>query len=152
MTHPRLFAAVFAITTALTPVGVFASDLPGSFQVASSTFTFAKEQGSSEQLVSRIMGAEVINAKSEKIGAINDLTFSPAGQIDLVVIGVGGFLGIGEKEVAVPYPTLSFDTTKDGERIARTTLTREDLDTAPRYQTRDGFRTGTGGKLLEQAD
>jgi hypothetical protein len=58
---------------------------------------------------SKIIGLNVYNEKSEKIGGINNLMMSKDGKIDTVVIGVGGFLGIGEHDVAVKFTDLKWE-------------------------------------------
>jgi sporulation protein YlmC with PRC-barrel domain len=72
----------------------------------------------------------VYDAKNNKIGDVNDVLTSKDGKIETLIIGVGGFLGVGEKDVAVPFtavkvvrkddkPTLVMDTTKDELKQAR---------------------------------
>jgi sporulation protein YlmC with PRC-barrel domain len=55
-----------------------------------------------------LRGTRVYGAKNENIGEINDVLISRSGQVAAVIIGVGGFLGIGEKDVAVPMSMLLF--------------------------------------------
>jgi sporulation protein YlmC with PRC-barrel domain len=57
---------------------------------------------------SKITGLNVYNQNNEKIGDINNLMMNKEGKIDTVVIGVGGFLGIGEHDVAVKYDQLKW--------------------------------------------
>src|SRR4051812_22657310 len=52
---------------------------------------------------SKMIGLNVYNTNDEKIGDINELTSDSSGQIDIVVIGVGGFLGMGERNVSLPW-------------------------------------------------
>src|SRR5258706_14625890 len=52
---------------------------------------------------SKLVGLSVYNDNNESIGAINDLLTEKDGKIKAVVIGVGGFLGIGEHLGAIPY-------------------------------------------------
>ena len=65
--------------------------------------SFVTEQPSGEWLAHVMFGAVVQNPSGEVIGDVNDLVFTPAGQISTVVLGIGGVLGIGEKNVGVPY-------------------------------------------------
>ncbi|MET3263002.1 sporulation protein YlmC with PRC-barrel domain [Bradyrhizobium japonicum] len=51
---------------------------------------------------SKVAGLSVYNDKNESVGSINDLLMDKSGTIKAVVIGVGGFLGVGEHLVAVP--------------------------------------------------
>jgi sporulation protein YlmC with PRC-barrel domain len=53
--------------------------------------------------VSKMVGLNVYNSLNENIGAISDLVVNERGTLEAVVIGVGGFLGLGEHDVAVPY-------------------------------------------------
>ncbi len=55
------------------------------------------------------------------------------GKVDAIVLDVGGFLGVGEKKVAVGMDNLSFMTDKDGNKYLYTTFTKEQLDAQPAY-------------------
>ena len=57
---------------------------------------------------SKIVGLNVYNDKNESVGSINDLLMDKSGNIKAVVIGVGGFLGVGEHLVAVPFDKIKF--------------------------------------------
>jgi sporulation protein YlmC with PRC-barrel domain len=56
----------------------------------------------------KLVGLNVYNDNNESIGAINDLLMDKSGSIKAVVIGVGGFLGIGEHLVAIPFEKVKF--------------------------------------------
>ncbi|HEX2634345.1 MAG TPA: PRC-barrel domain-containing protein [Bradyrhizobium sp.] len=66
---------------------------------------------------SKIVGLNVYNNNNESIGSINDLLTDKSGNIKAVVIGVGGFLGVGEHLVAVAFDQVKFVT----EPVASTT-------------------------------
>jgi len=57
---------------------------------------------------SKVAGLNVYNDKNESIGTINDLLMDKSGNIKAVVVGVGGFLGMGEHLVAVPFDKIKF--------------------------------------------
>lgn len=57
---------------------------------------------------SKLVGLSVYNDKNESVGSINDLLTDKNGRITAVVIGVGGFLGVGEHLVAVPFEKVKF--------------------------------------------
>jgi sporulation protein YlmC with PRC-barrel domain len=57
---------------------------------------------------SKMVGLSVYNDSNESIGSINDMLTDKSGNIKAVVIGVGGFLGIGEHLVAVPLDKVKF--------------------------------------------
>ena len=55
---------------------------------------------------SRVMGKAVRNEAAEEIGTVNDLIINPPDSVAYAIIGVGGFLGVGERLVAVPFDAL----------------------------------------------
>jgi sporulation protein YlmC with PRC-barrel domain len=57
---------------------------------------------------SKVVGLNVYNDNNESIGSINDLLTDRSGNIKAVVLGVGGFLGVGAHLVAVPYDKIKF--------------------------------------------
>jgi sporulation protein YlmC with PRC-barrel domain len=57
---------------------------------------------------SKVVGLNVYNDNNESLGSINDLLTDKSGNIKAVVIGVGGFLGVGEHLVAVPWDKIKF--------------------------------------------
>jgi sporulation protein YlmC with PRC-barrel domain len=57
---------------------------------------------------SKMVGLSVYNDNNESLGSINDLLTDKSGNIKAVVVGVGGFLGVGEHLVAVPYDKIKF--------------------------------------------
>jgi sporulation protein YlmC with PRC-barrel domain len=57
---------------------------------------------------SKIVGLSVYNDNNESVGSINDLLTDRSGNIKAVVLGVGGFLGVGEHLVVVPFDKIKF--------------------------------------------
>src|SRR5882724_2339133 len=57
---------------------------------------------------SKLVGLNVYNDNNESVGSINDLLMDKSGSIKAVVIGVGGFLGVGEHLVAIPFEKVKF--------------------------------------------
>ena len=58
----------------------------------------------------KFSGLDVYNDKDEKIGDVSELMLDKTGKIDTVVISVGGFLGMGQHDVAVKFSDLKFMT------------------------------------------
>ena len=98
------------------------------------TMPFVAQQPADEWLARVFIGQAVHNTAGEAIGDINDLVFNRKGQISTVVIGVGGFLSIGEKGVGVPYSALTFNVGKNGERVIALALSKQDLKQAPEFK------------------
>src|ERR1700704_111419 len=57
---------------------------------------------------SKLVGLNVYNDNNESLGSINDLLTDKSGNIKAVIIGVGGFLGVGEHLVAIPFEKVKF--------------------------------------------
>jgi hypothetical protein len=127
--HMMTLAGALALTAVSYSTAVLA-------QTANSatTMSFVTEQPAGEWLAHVMFGAVVQNPAGEVIGDVNDLVFNPAGQISTVVLGIGGMLGMGEKNVAVPYSALSFKTGADGARVIVVALTKDELKLAPAFK------------------
>jgi len=82
--------------------------------------------------ISDYYNQSVYDAKDNKIGDINDLLLDKEGKVGAVILGVGGFLGAGEKNVAVPFNALKL-TEKNGKRYLVMDTTKEALNSAPGY-------------------
>lgn len=80
-----------------------------------------------------LKGATVYGANDAKVGEIGDVVLAPDKKTDAVIVNVGGFLGIGEKEVALGMDNLKFMTDKDGKKYLYTTFTKEQLEAQPAY-------------------
>ena len=92
------------------------------------------QQDSAEMLGDWLLSTSVTSPDGETIGSIKDFIITEDGQITAVILGVGGFLGMGEKDIAVDYSEL--DIQYDGDAI-QLAMTREEADAAPEYQYRE---------------
>ena len=63
---------------------------------------------SGEWRASKVIGVNVYNQQNEKIGDINEVLIDPAGKVAGVVVGAGGFLGMGEHDVLVKMDQIKF--------------------------------------------
>jgi sporulation protein YlmC with PRC-barrel domain len=98
--------ALFAtIASAQTPTAT--TDRAASSSTASSN-TLSSSQVQGDWRISKVVGLSVYNDNNEKLGSINDLLMDKGGNIKAVVLGVGGFLGMGEHLVAVPLDKVKF--------------------------------------------
>lgn len=111
-----------------------AAAAPAVAEVSSDMFVTG--QSASAHLTSNLVGAKVYNSASDQaevIGDINDVVFDSDGQIEALVIGVGGFVGIAEKSVAVQYDAFSISEMKDGDPRIVFEATKADLEAAPAF-------------------
>lgn len=92
-------------------------------------------QSDGTALASDLLGSSVYSSTDETIGEISDMIVNLDGTIEGVVIGVGGFLGLGEKSVAIEMASLTVTTNEDGETRLQSAATREDLEAAPEFMT-----------------
>lgn len=93
---------------------------------------YVAKQSAGEISSSSIIGTKVKNDAGESIGDVNYVVLNSQGMITTAVIGVGGFLGIGEKDVGVPFAALKAGT-EDGKAIYLINATKEELKAAPSY-------------------
>ena len=95
---------------------------------------------------SAIIGAKVHDAsKKETVGSIQDIYLDDSGKVKVIIISVGGFLGVGAKDVAVKWEDVKFG--KDGKSLALTTdLTKDALKGMPDYKyERQKAASGSSG-------
>ncbi len=88
---------------------------------------------------SEIIGTTVRNNAGENIGDVNELILANDGKVRAVVIGVGGFLGMGERDVAVAFNSLKITRDEDNDELITVDASKEALSNAPQWERR---RTG----------
>lgn len=113
----------------------------------------AKDEAQTDgHLASILMGASVYNStgdKGQNIGSVNDLVIDKDGKIVSVVVGVGGFLGIGSKNVAIDYSQVKWEQGNGSWWIIVPTTADQlkalpDFDPKP-YQPAPAESNATGG-------
>ena len=77
--------------------------------------------------------ATVVGPDGEDIAEVEDLLLTQDGKIDAMLVDFGGFLGIGQKRVAVGMENLEFAANENGDLVVYTDFTREQLEAAPEY-------------------
>ena len=106
------FFAIALLSTALVSSAAYAQTAQPADRAAPAA---TKSPASSEKMmlkgkwrVSKLMGLDVYNEANEKLGDVNELILDKDGKVSAVVIGVGGFLGMGEHDIAVTMDKLKF--------------------------------------------
>jgi sporulation protein YlmC with PRC-barrel domain len=94
--------------SALLVTVAFAQQPAGDKPPTAAATTTATTSASGDWRASKIAGLKVYNDANESVGSINDILMDKSGNIKLVVLGVGGFLGMGEHLVAVPFDKVKF--------------------------------------------
>ncbi|WP_419896841.1 PRC-barrel domain-containing protein [Roseomonas sp. USHLN139] len=82
---------------------------------------------------SRVIGSPVFNPAGEQIGAVVDMMLLEEGRVASLILGVGGFLGVGTKYVAVPMAEIRFLPGPHGTPRLEGAMTREALREAPAF-------------------
>lgn len=82
---------------------------------------------------SKLIGTSVQTTSGENIGEINELVVDHGGKVAAVVVGVGGFLGIGEREVALSYDSLKMNVDSNGRNVITVNTTKDALKAAPQW-------------------
>jgi sporulation protein YlmC with PRC-barrel domain len=122
-------AGAFAQETTLQPAPAPATP-PATEQIAPPTILEGQAH-----LTTNFIGETVydgIGDDAQNIGDVNDLVFDKDGKVESIVIGVGGFLGIGEKNVALEYGKARW-AERDGDRWVIVEATKEELDAMPAF-------------------
>lgn len=105
---------------------------------------FIAVQDQKHWLAEDLIGTSVKNADQD-IGEIENLLFDDSGQVAGVIISVGEFLGVGGKNVAVPFDKLNIspDPNDASDYLVNVTYTKEQLEQAPPFQTLEEGRKAT---------
>jgi hypothetical protein len=85
-------------------------------------------------LASDTISTSVHNLQKEKIGEVNDLIIDGDGRVVAAVIGIGGFLGMGEKDVAITFSAIRMTRDEKGKAVLALDVSKEALKAAPTYK------------------
>jgi sporulation protein YlmC with PRC-barrel domain len=116
--------------------------LTGAAMLSSAAFAQSMAAGHAELMsavptsaktVSDWYKQDIYDPSDSKIGKIDDVLVSGGGQINAVIVGVGGFLGAGEKDVAVPFSAVK-QTTKNNKTYLTVDTTKDALKSAPGFK------------------
>ena len=114
---------------------------------SASSATFINSQRQDQYLASKFKGTDVIGADDKKIGDVSDILFDKGGKVEAYVVGVGGFLGIGSKEVALAptaFQVVPGDKSKNESDKLRLSMTKEQLKEAANFEPYKAPRQTTG--------
>ena len=94
-----------------------------------------------EFLASDLIGRPVRSASGEAVGEIADLVLSPADKVSSAVVSVGGFLGLGERQVEVPYDKLVIAANRNTVLV---TMSKDEVAAKPEFFATDDPRVAQG--------
>lgn len=79
---------------------------------------------------SKVIGSSVVNDAGDTVGKVDEIIVGPDGKAPFVVLSVGGFLGLGDRLVALPYEQLR----TDGKKIVLPGATKDSLKGLPEFK------------------
>jgi len=152
---PNLPAATPAPSATPAPAVTPATPAPAakstemSTPAASSTNSakFINSQRQDQFLASKFKGTDVIGSDDKKIGDVSDILFDKGGKIEAYVVGVGGFLGIGAKDVALApnaFQIVPGDKSKNESDKLRLSMTQDELKQAANFEPYKAPNSTTG--------
>ena len=116
---------------AVTPALMAQTKMPSKTEPI--TGTFLSVQASNQWLASRMIGLSVYDSANENVGKISDLVIDQSGAVQAVVVGVGGFLGIGAKDIAVSLQSVTIVRDRSGDKV-QVKLSKPEIELAPSFQ------------------
>ncbi len=122
-----LLTAALATTAALvTPVIVLAQGTPQTVQLVKVDVM----KISTGYRASKVIGSTVVNEAGDSVGKVDEIIVGPDGKAPFVVLSVGGFLGVGDKLVVLPYEQMK----TDGKKIVLPGATKDSLKSLPEFK------------------
>jgi hypothetical protein len=85
-------------------------------------------------LAEDLIGSALMSRQEQNFGPINDFILSEDGQVLAVIVGVGGFLGVGQRNVAIAWDSLERHVDADGDTVFHVDMTDAALRAAPEYK------------------
>ncbi len=80
-----------------------------------------------------LIGSPLMSREGNNVGPINNFIVDKDGQVLAVVVGAGGFLGLGEHDVAIAWDALERSVDDDGDYVFHVDMVNQELRDAPRY-------------------
>lgn len=114
---------------------------------------YLTEQSEQQVSANDYIGKAIYTSSDESIGNVTDLIIQENGGIDAVVVGVGGFLGIGAKNVALPIDKVTVTRDAEAGTVRLTTMeTADALKAAPQFMTLEEKRTAQNAQAPAMPD
>jgi hypothetical protein len=130
----------FLMTTAaavLMAGSAFAQTTMPSPSAPAATAQVITTQSASQWLASKFKGTDVMGPNNEKVGDVADILFENDGKIAAYVVGVGGFLGIGSKDIAISPASFQLIPANDKESMKlKLSMTKDELKNVAEFKPR----------------
>jgi len=133
------YIAIALLSTALMTGAAFAQTTTTATTDKTNSSAMMHKEG--QWRSSKLIGLDIYNEANEKIGNIQELILDKSGKVEHVVLGVGGFLGVGEHYVAVAFDKLKWVN----ERVRSTTASTAPAGATPATNVDSNARAATDG-------
>ena len=136
-----------AVTSPASPPPAAKSTDMSKPAVGASTAKFINSQRSDQFLASKFKGTDVLGTDNQKIGDVSDMLFDKDGKVLAYVVGVGGFLGIGAKDVALEpsaFEIVAGDKSKNESDKLKLAMTKDELKQAAAFEPYKAPSSTTG--------
>lgn len=127
--NKMLLIATFALTGTGLTVATAAAQVAGTSTTVEASVTTATQVARGWSVRKTLLGKTVYNDTGARIGKVEDLIVAPERNVTYVIVGAGGFIGIGRHDVAVPVSQIR----DQGGRLVMTGATKESLQALPRF-------------------
>ena len=96
----------------------------------------AMQETPNQLLASQLKGTDVVDSNNQKIGSVSDILFDKNGNILAYVVGMGGFLGIGTKDIAINPAAFQMQPATDeaSRKLKLTMMSKDDLKAMPEFK------------------
>lgn len=125
-------ATALLLSVALVPGGAIAQD--------NTTATGTNVASPSAVDTAKLIGRSIVNKNGDTVGKIDSVVIDQSGKVRYVIVGAGGFLGIGKKDVALAWDELTIS--ENGEKVV-TTATKDQLAALPEHKFPAAVNPGT---------
>jgi hypothetical protein len=113
---------------------------------------FVTEQKPDQMLASKFKGTNIIGPNDEKVGDVSDVLFEKDGRVVAYIVGVGGFLGIGAKDVALSPTSFQVVPANDRESMKlKLSMTKDELKNAAEFKPHKETTSTTGQTPRDRA-
>jgi sporulation protein YlmC with PRC-barrel domain len=125
--------------------GAATTSSPSASASSSGGAKFVSTQSPDQFLASKFKGLDVVGSDDKKIGDVSDILFDKEGKIEAYVVSVGGFLGVGSKDVALA-PT-AFEVVKGANGTSdklKLAMSKDELKQAQNFEPYKAPASTTG--------
>ena len=146
----------FTLIGAASAVAILAAGpVMAADNIRGTTLAQAEVQSTTQIKADTLVGKDLKNLRGDKIGEIDAVIVGEDGKVAAVIVGVGGFLGMGEREVAIDWS--DFQIRGNGDDL-QTNMTKNDLKSLPEYKyekseyRKTAFRDGRYADMRDRRD